>query len=303
MATRDSAALSAVVNARPATIRCPNTSKYRGVIALYWTREYSRPVALTVRSGHHEVYGACSARAVSSTPSRRVARDINAARALSSAGGTRPTAARPSVATETRRGSKPVTRAPNERMLTSRVAAATSNTRLPATSTEMSTSRRRERRIRDPNIPSSPLSAAVRFVAVACSAGASPNASTLITPRPIVYATARQLGRRSMAIAPYAAGRFEKYARDTTVTVHVDNTSPSAAPSRAITRLSVSSWRTRRARDAPSASLAAISRWRARLRDSSKLARFAQAITNTSATMVSAGATMSIVLHVAGSID
>src|SRR5262249_24715839 len=186
-----------------------------------------------VRSGHHEVYGAWSARAVPSTPSSRVARDMNVARALSRAGGTRPTAAKPSVATDTRPGSKPVTRAPNERMLTSSVAAATSSTRLPATSTEISTSRRRERRMRDPNIPSSPLSAAVRYVAVAWSAGASPNASTLITPRPIVYATARQLGWRSMAIAPYAAGKYEKYARDTTVTVHVDSTSPSAAPNSA----------------------------------------------------------------------
>ena len=59
---------------------------------------------------------------------------------------------------------------------------------------------------------------------------------------------------------------------------------PSAPPSDASSRLSVSNWRTNRPRVAPSDSLTEISFWRVAARESSRLATFAQTIRSTSTT-------------------
>ena len=61
-------------------------------------------------------------------------------------------------------------------------------------------------------------------------------------------------------------------------------TSPAAPPASDSTTLSVSSWRTIRARLAPSADRMAISRWRTLARTSSRLATFAHAISRTKLT-------------------
>ena len=65
---------------------------------------------------------------------------------------------------------------------------------------------------------------------------------------------------------------------------HQPMPTPATAPSTLMTRLSVRSCATRRPRDAPSAVRTANSRWREAPAASSRLARFAQAISSTSPT-------------------
>ena len=118
---------------------------------------------------------------------------------------------------------------------------------------------------------------------VARSAGASPNSRQVRRASALVKPSTRASGLRS------TNRRLASVVRNATrpALSQCASTAPAAAPTTASSTLSAISCRTMRPREAPMASRTAISRSRAVARASIRLARFAQAMSSTSAVMTS----------------
>ncbi len=154
-----------------------------------------------------------------------------------------------------------------------------SSTRASATSPITSTLRRELRR-KPMELPRPPSrNAEIRSVRAIWMAGASPNR----TPVKMAMAAVNRSTRASTAISP-ARGRMFGVRFPNRRVPPQASTRPTAAPRLESSTLSVSSWRIRRPRPAPNALRMPISLRRAADRDSSRLARFTQAISSTKPT-------------------
>ena len=120
---------------------------------------------------------------------------------------------------------------------------------------------------------------AAQIVAHSRTAGATPKSSPVTTESPSAKASARPFTAISSSRG-WSPGSSACSAR----TPHTASPSPSAPPASASSTLSVSSWRTSRRREAPSAARIATSRSRVATRASIRLATLAQAISRTSPT-------------------
>ncbi len=125
------------------------------------------------------------------------------------------------------------------------------------------------------------LSVFTRSVFPACNAGTSPNASALPiaanrlnSRHAVIELDARERWAESLGIWIPCRNRMPRY----------PNPKPSTPPRSDSARLSIRSWRIRRARPAPMANRIAISRERDRDRASIRLATLAHAISSTSPT-------------------
>ena len=114
--------------------------------------------------------------------------------------------------------------------------------------------------------------------ATAANRRASPNSTHVVAARPAENESTRQSGPRSTnsgLTRTHEADRADEHGR---------HHAPPPAPSTASTKLSTRSWRTMRARPAPSPRRIEISRSRAEARATSRLARLAHAIRSTNPT-------------------
>ena len=129
-------------------------------------------------------------------------------------------------------------------------------------------------------IPLPSLSEGLRSTRVARRAGAMPNSSAVPSESRSVNASTRASGA---TFSGKRSGPAETIARSASLAQDA-NITPSAPPSRASSRLSVSICRINRVRPAPSANRTAISLWRVVARASRRLAMLAQAMSRTSPT-------------------
>src|ERR1041384_7110937 len=139
--------------------------------------------------------------------------------------------------------------------------------------TRLLRTRPRRRPSPDPPVPS--RSALARLKSVFRNAGTSPKRTPVSAASPAVMATVVASRRRGMY-----HGRPPGTRSPNNRTPAAASATPSRPPAPASTRLSVSSWRTRRPRPAPIATRTPISRWRAAPRVSIRLATLAQTISS-----------------------
>ena len=162
------------------------------------------------------------------------------------------------------------------------------NSKAPTTSSSeratCATTRRRRRPKRsresvEPRLPA--FIAAPGLVAVARIAGTRPKITQAAAATSAMNPNTRASPATSMTIWRLLVPSVATRTRDSDCA----STAPAVAPAAAISRLSASSCRTILVREAPSARRTAISRSRTVARASIRLARFAQAISSTSAVM------------------
>lgn len=112
-----------------------------------------------------------------------------------------------------------------------------------------------------------------------CHAGAAPKSSPVATATSTVYrSTSGWIPMRIQYVG--SSGIVAMFTRS----IQAASTTPTTAPARASSTLSVSSWRTMRPRPAPIAVRTAISRLRSAARASIRFATFAHAMSSTKAT-------------------
>ena len=196
-------------------------------------------------------------------------------------------AVRRSSGTPARRRSRVTTRTPSCRKPASsviRLRRLRTNSSAPTTSTSDSatcattSARRMPKRSRvsvEPRLPA--FMAAPGAVPVARIAGTRPKIRHVTTPSAAVNAKIRQSSESATKMRLLSVVRNSTRKRLS----HCASSAPHAAPIAAISRLSASSWRTMRPRDAPIARRTAISRSRAVARASIRFARLAHAISST----------------------
>ena len=122
------------------------------------------------------------------------------------------------------------------------------------------------------------LSAQTSSVLTAPSAGTTPNRTDVTRHT----AAAKARTRRSTAKFAFRGISIGGCRTARISTIQLASSKPAVVPATDSSRLSTRSWRTSRSFPAPSASWTAISFWRSAARARSRLARFVQAISNTS---------------------
>ena len=126
------------------------------------------------------------------------------------------------------------------------------------------------------------FSASLRLNRVACSAGTTPNSTPVRSDAPSVNSRTGTLMPTLLILGMPPGFRLTSSSRP-----HNASRDPSAPPTTASKTLSVRSWRATRHLPAPSAARIAISRSRAVVRASIRLATFAHAISKTNPTVPS----------------
>ena len=174
-------------------------------------------------------------------------------------------------------GSNPGWTRPRLQMVRSIRPAPARSTSAAATSDTTSRLRRRRCPVEEPRLPSFKVSC--RSVTETWSAGASPNTTPVTSESPRVKAST-QPSTPMFSMRGRPPGTAASTARVPSQAM----ASPAMPPARDSTTLSVSSWRTTRARAAPSARRMAISFWRRVKRARSRFATFVQAMRSTKPT-------------------